>query len=142
MEKYHSYSEATKRIDRGIENDYPFESITLCESIIADRIYSHLYWHKKADDIKNTAYFGILLKKLKNKSCHPEDWSMDGDLLLRIEQWIHNRNKLLHGIVTSIPKTPTDNIDTFIEEARATAIEGKSLVREVINWNRKSQIKA
>ncbi len=66
---------------------------------------------------------------------------MDGDLLNRIELWIHKRNKLLHGIVTSTPGTPTDNVNTFIEEARVTVIEGKSLTREVITWHRQSQIK-
>ncbi len=138
--KYNSYTIAIERINRGINEDFPLESIALCESIIFDRIYSHLHWKNKTDDITLSSNFGQLLRLLKNKSPNSKDWSMNQELLHRLERWLENRNLVIHGFARSIPTEPTPDIDSFLQTARNAAEEGKSLMRDVMKWNEQSHI--
>lgn len=136
ISKYFSYKIAWDRIKKANEDEYYFESIAICESIISDRLLSYLIGIKS---IKSTNQRYINFSKLinlwsKNSENLP---SISGvELDIAVDKWKEKRNKIIHGLAKSFPGTPTEDTTSFLKEAEQTAIEGAKIARAVCNWHR------
>lgn len=139
--KYLSYKEAWSRIEKAQEQGFYLEAVTIQESIITDRLISYLVGVgaiERAVELHKYPSFGNLIdkwKKVQNpKSIHIQDYR---DLQAEVDEWRKRRNKVVHGMVKSHPGTATDKILDFLEEAKLTAEQGKTLARAVSDWVKK-----
>ena len=130
MEKHDSYTLAYDRIALALKQGFPLEAIAIEESIIADRLISYLTYKGKSVSIK-TSFFE-LIDTAKNTST---DFKIN--IYSQLDSWRDKRNKMLHGIVKSMPKTaPEIKADDFIQTATELAEEGLKFTRIVQNWQR------
>lgn len=92
-QRYNLYKKVIEHINKSIDNGYYLEAITLIESLIADRLESHLTFIKGED-----FSFKTLDKIVKNFSKHKSD--IDDDLCRLVEEdvnnWKDKRNLVLH----------------------------------------------
>lgn len=138
--KHLSYREAWSRIKKALEQGFYLEAVTLEESIITDRLISHLVGVgavRRAVELKDYPGFAQLIQKWKIQNPDPIDTQDYCDLQTAVDEWRRRRNKVVHGMVKSHPGTATDSIMDFLEEAKLTAEQGKMLARAVSNWVRK-----
>jgi hypothetical protein len=134
MRKFLSYAEAWRRIAAATEDGYYFEVVTLCESIIADRLLSYVTGVNPKSKATVTTTFGGVIKEWRSLDAGklPE---LDGiDLGARVDAWRSERNAIVHGLAKSAPGTPTEPLFSFIERAKVTAAEGRALADEVSKW--------
>ena len=131
MEKHDSYTLAYDRIALALKQGFPLEAIAIEESILADRLFSYLTHKNEKIDIEKTS-LGTLISKAKNLST-----DFEANIYSQLDQWRKQRNKMLHGIVKSVPGTaPETKADDFIPEATKLAEEGLTLTRIVQAWHR------
>lgn len=135
--KYLSFAEAWRRIKAATEGDFYFEVVTLCESIISDRLLSYVLGTnaKSKCDVKTT--FAQLIKewcRLANGTLPQHEGE---DLGVKVDKWRLERNKIVHGLVKSAPGSPTAPLSKFIEDAGNAARNGVSLAKAVSNWHKR-----
>jgi hypothetical protein len=135
--KGESYSFAFKRINHAIEEEFYLEAITLCESIISDRLLSYVNFHR-AKPLAEKEGLGKLTRELSRLTHGSVQWK-DSDLIVRLDEWRDKRNLLVHGAAKSLPGTPTMPVDEFQFIAKETAKKGKSLARDMCRWHANSK---
>jgi|JI10StandDraft_1071094.scaffolds.fasta_scaffold467980_2 hypothetical protein len=134
-ERYNQYLEAWERIKEASKKGFYLEAITIQESIMNDRLISHLkgikeeFLDDKGKQIKKPR-FGLLIGRAKLK--YPTE-----KLFRDMEAWSQQRNKAIHRIV----RIGVVSIDDFLEEAKACAENGEKLAREVSRWHSKQKPK-
>jgi hypothetical protein len=135
--KYLSYREAWRRIDRAKDGGFFFEVVTICESIISDRLLSFVKGVSQANDIGTNANFSRLIRLWReNVQMQAQDSSI-GELIERVDRWRNERNKMVHGFAKSLPGTATMPVDEFLAAAEKAAYEGIILAKRVSAWHRK-----
>jgi len=135
-EKYSSYREAWTRIGRALDSDFPFEAVTILESMISDRLLSFLVGVGVSPQPTLRSSFFQLIQSWKEVMRERED--IEGlELATKVDDWRRARNAVVHGLVKSEPGTPTARVGPFIDEAREAAEEGKRLARAVDNWHKR-----
>lgn len=134
--KYLSYKEAWRRIDSSMESGTYFEAVTLCESIIADRLLSYVLGCDPTSKVNIHTNFSNLIaawRKLAGKLP-----AISGvDLGAAVDSWRKERNTIVHGLTKSMPGTPTDTLEPFMARAESAARDGAILARALSNWHRK-----
>lgn len=139
-EKYHSYREAWKRINVAIQEDFYLEAVTIEESIICDRLISHLVGvgiKARQSDLRDYGSFGNLLNSWHQNGSHPVEQGDFNDLQKAVDNWRDERNYVVHGIVKSHPGDPTDPVIDFLGRAKQAAEDGKELARAIDNWHKR-----
>jgi len=137
-EKYHSYREAWARINAALDEGFYFEAVTIEESIITDRLISHLVGvgaidrEEEPDDYDT---FHNLLTKWRNTGSHPIQKREFEDLQGATFNWKKQRNTVIHQIAKSSPGDPTEPIDDFLETAKEAAERGEELARAIDRWH-------
>lgn len=131
--KYLSYTAAWNRIKSAMEAGYYLESVTLCESIISDRLISHI---QGVSGKSVNEKFVNLIKEWKKVSGSVSSGKYS-DLPAAVDVWRNNRNTVVHGMVKSEPGKPTPSPDSFLEMAKESAEEGCSLAKAVCAWHKK-----
>ena len=132
-ERYNQYQEAWARIKEASKKGFYLEAITIQESIMNDRLISHLKGIKeefldiKGKQIKKPR-FGLLIGQAKLK--YPKE-----RIFRDIEIWSQQRNKAIHRIV----RIGVTSIEDFLEEAKACAIKGEQLAKDVSHWHSKQK---
>jgi len=135
--KYASYSYAFKQINKAINDEYFLEAITICESIITDRLLSYGEY-LTADKIGDKATLGnVLIKIKKNKKFIINEETKK--LIEEVDKWRIKRNSCVHSIAKSDPGTPTATIDDFLAGSKICADEGKKIARKVCDWHKKTK---
>jgi hypothetical protein len=134
--KYLSYKEAWGRINIGIEAGFYFEAVTICESIISDRLYSYVKGVDPDSSIRARTAFSELIKKWRQLATLLPSDPEHGDLGFAVDAWRKVRNEVVHGLVKSEPGTPTEDVGTFLERAEKAAKDGKALARKVDDWHK------
>ena len=129
--KYESYKFAFDQIDHAIEKGFYLEAITICESILADRLLSFLQLNEI--EVKTRFTLNKCLIKLTDfesdfRIKESEDFRID------LKQWWNQRNQCLHAIVKSKRGDSTIEIEEFIKIAEEAALKGRTLSRQVANW--------
>lgn len=126
------YKVAFERIKLAIANGYPFEAVTLCESIITDRLLSNAQGRsaKRIDPKKGMA-------ALQEKANLPKE------LADALNEWREQRNIAIHEFVKTEPgESPNKSVEEALKDVGRTAREGKKLAREVCKWHRDELNKA
>jgi len=59
------------------------------------------------------------------------------DLRIAADDWRRRRNKIVHGMVKSLPGANHGDVLNFLKEAELVALEGCALDRAIANWGRK-----
>jgi hypothetical protein len=133
--KYSSYAYAFKRINQAMTDGYYLEAITICESIITDRLLSYGEYITKKD-IGEKATLGKVLTKIKKDKNFVINEETE-HLLEEVDLWRGKRNRCVHAVAKSKPGTPTSEVGDFLAETAACAATGKYLARKVSDWHKK-----
>ena len=130
IKKYLSYKEAHKRIKSSISKEFFLEAITIQESIISDRLLSHLIGKGiisfREDDI---GHGKVALSSLINKL------GKNHSLYNNLDKWRRDRNICIHSMCKSYPGKPTIHVKDFLDMAKHTALFGVKLVKDVQKWH-------
>lgn len=137
-QKYMSYKLAHEKIVRAIDEGFPLEEITICESIITDRLLSYANHHGgKLDPSKATLGQAIASIRKRVPDLAATDPS-GADLVLQASDWAKSRNRALHAIAKSGqgqgPKVSAAEFDKF---AMAAAQKGQLLMKRIKLWHQK-----
>lgn len=141
--KGNSYAEAWRRVKNANQEGYYFETVTICESLISDRLLSFATGFSSNNKINVYSSFSDLIKKCKDiiSKNIQHDTEKTKELLDEIDNWRRKRNEIIHGLAKSIPGTPTMEVSVFLENARTTAKTGEKLARKVLVWHKKTMSK-
>lgn len=124
--KFLCYREAWTRIEEALQQGFFLEAVAIEESIIWDRITSYLHDHGKT--VPSRESFHNVIKLWQKEQCDDSC-----DLQEGVSAWRSQRNNTIHGMIKS------ENIDVFLEEAKATAERGKDLARMVECWRKEQK---
>lgn len=133
--KYLSYTAAWQRIRAATDAGFYLEVVTLCESMISDRLlsYAHAMAPERSVGMKTRLrqLIGLWRKHAGTLPMH-----RDVDLGEAVDRWRDSRNKLIHSMVKSEPGGPTENVASFLDRAKTAAEDGAVLARAVLKWDR------
>lgn len=134
--KYLSYTETWRRINSGLDSGAFFEVVTLCESIISDRLLSFVRGVDPSSKANVHTPFSQLIAcwRKSARTLPPYDGE---DLGAAVDSWRKERNEVVHGLAKSMPGTPTDGVVPYIQRAERAARRGVSLARAVSAWHKK-----
>ena len=133
--KYLSYAEAWRRIKRATDSGFHFETVTLCESIISDRLLSYVLGVNRTSAVNTHTPFARLISEWRRLAKSLPDHG-GNDLGAVVDEWRKARNAIVHGLAKSYPGTPTGDLKPFLERAQQAAEQGTRLARTVSNWHR------
>ncbi len=141
--KYFSYAEAWGRIKRSIGHGFFLEAVTLEESIMCDRLISYLCRVQvlKPDASLERQSFANLIAMWKKQVPAPISDSFFIDLQSSVDTWRKRRNKVVHGMVKSVPGAMHHDILDFKKEAEVVAVLGERLAKSLCNWYRREKDK-
>lgn len=137
--KHYSYREAWARIGAAQGHGFYLEAVTLVESMITDRLISHLSRVgalTRQTELHKYPSLSRLIQMWRVQCPTPIAARHFTDLQAAVDTWRQTRNKVVHGMVKSHPGEATDGIDDFLAAAKVTAAEGVILARAVHNWSR------
>jgi hypothetical protein len=134
--KYFSYSEAWVRIKKALGSGFYLEAVTLQESIIADRLVSFLVsvGEIQADFQIEKCSFGQLVHLWRKRVSQPIPVPYFPDLGSAVDEWRKHRNRVVHGMVKSMPGAQHGDVLDFLKEAEFVAFQGEALAHAVSNW--------
>lgn len=128
-----TYGWATKRIDKAIAEGFFLEAIAIEESIIADRIWSHVHGAlggKREWKTRETTV-GALLGPWKKHN-------PPAQLVAAVKTWWGMRNEAVHGVAKSLATTGTQQAGVFLKDAERAARSGRTLMRRVMTWHKRA----
>lgn len=156
------YARAHERLKLALEHGFYIEASMMCESIISDRLHSHLYWRVVEAQLStwDAFYARLSVKRMFRK--RPPDISLDAPASLfiliealrldfddfdkehyvnlprRLDTWRKQRNDLAHNVIYTVPtkKTYEQEFGAFMKIAEECAVEGQQLVKYITNWDR------
>lgn len=135
--KHLSYREAWERIKQAQAHDFYLEAVTIEESIITDRLISHLVLSgalEKAEASKKS--FNNLIQVWRKHHPTPICQGEFNDLQSDVDAWRTQRNRIVHDMVKSHSEGEPDVMD-FLTAAKEAAEQGSRLARAVSNWHKK-----
>jgi hypothetical protein len=130
--KFDSFREALARIKMAQADGWYFEAVTLQESILCDRLQSHLV----AIDVSLPNPKKITLGKLLNIYSKNKCQTIQTDLYDRLRSWWENRNIVVHEFAKSWPGSPTVEVEDALDRAKETAKNGDKLTKDMLKWHR------
>jgi imidazolonepropionase-like amidohydrolase len=139
--KYFSYSEAWVRIKKAHGSGFFLEAVTLEESIIADRLMSFLVCvgEIQAESRAEKCSFGQLIQLWTRRTPQPIPVQYFPDLCSAVDEWRKHRNRVVHGMVKSMPGAQHGDVLDFLKEAEFVAFQGKALAHAVSDWVKKAK---
>lgn len=136
--KYLSYKEAWRRITAATSEGYYFEAVTLCESIISDRLLSYAVGVNPQCRATRRTSFGTLIEEWRKSATSLPDHGLV-DLGAAVDAWRVERNVVVHGLAKSTPGTATDDLQEFLKRAEDVAKQGAALAEAVSHWHKKAK---
>lgn len=136
-QKYYSYREAWERIKQAQEHGFYLEAVTIVESILSDRLYSHLTRSGNLPAERHT--FGDLIQAWWNAHHDKVVHGKFAYLQKSLDGWRKRRNRVVHAIVKAPQKGQHLDIEDFLLEAKLTAEEGVLLARALTAWCEKQK---
>ena len=139
--KYFSYSEAWVRIKKARGSGFYLEAVTLEESIIADRLVSFLVCvgEIQAESRVEKCSFGQLIQLWAKRVPQPIPVEYFPDLRSAVDEWRKHRNRVVHGMVKSMPGAQHGDVLDFLREAEFVAFQGVALAHAVSDWVKKAK---
>ena len=135
--KYLSYAEAWRRIKDANSQGFYFEVVTLCESIISDRLLSYVRGADATNKATIQTPFSNLIAQWRKIASGNLPAQGNSDLGAAVDAWRVERNTIIHGLTKSEPGTPTSQVQPFIARAEQAAKTGAVLARAVSSWQRR-----
>ena len=155
-EKQQRYARAHERLKLALDGGFYIEAAMNCESIITDRLHSHLHWRvtaaqtltpqmvkERAPKLRGELKFeghtslGFLIKVF---SLDFDDLGQEGyaGLPKDLDEWRILRNKVAHAITYTAPgsKSYTEHFDWFLARAEFAAVDGNKLAARLNAWDR------
>ncbi len=134
--KYFSYAEAWVRIRKARGSGFHLEAVTLQESIIADRLLSFLVCvgEIKADYPIERCSFGQMIQLWRKRVPQPIPVQHFPDLCSAVDEWRKRRNRVVHGMVKSMPGAQHGDVIDFLKEVEFVAFQGEALAHTVSDW--------
>jgi len=136
VDKFDSYREAWARIKAARENDFYLEAIAIEESILSDRLSSHLKYHGKYPKHRKDRYvsFSSLITAWAGLEESSPSEALPG-LREQIDKWREQRNTILHALVKSDAGESPPDVDKFLKGAQEAAEKGERLARRFLDWH-------
>ncbi|MCE8014290.1 hypothetical protein HOP54_07695 [Halomonas daqingensis] len=128
-ERHDSYQAALTRIEESIANRYFLEAIALEECLISNCLFNYL--GNTGTRLTNPS-FKLLLTAIRKNS-----QSFDGStmaLFKKIDDWRVDRNKSIHGFITTASDSLSQSRQSFQKLTETTAKEGEILCESVVSW--------
>jgi hypothetical protein len=129
--KFDSFREALARIKTAQSEGWYFEAVTLQESILCDRLQSHLVGIGVSLPNPKKITLGTLIYKYSNAKCQ----TMPLELYDRLDAWWKNRNIVVHEFAKSWPGSPTVKVEDALDHAKETAKNGGKLTQDMLKWH-------
>ena len=139
--KYLSYKEAWRRIKDANTQGFYFEVVTLCESIISDRLLSYVRGVDATNKSTVLTPFATLIAQWRKLASGKLPAHGNLDLGAAVDAWRVERNTIIHGLTKAEPGTQTAQVQPFLARAEQAAKTGTKLARDVSTWH-KSQLLA
>lgn len=137
-QKSQRYAFALERLKRAMDQGFYLEAITICESLISDRLLSSL---DRRQGVERNARAGLhrLIKAHLDETLLDRSSQAHGEKLLdlfsALRVWKDKRNELLHGIAKCLPGDEVHSSPILMERAKDAAEEGLRLFRHLDNWH-------
>jgi hypothetical protein len=131
QERYELYKSAFTQITESIKAGYYLEAISIVESLISDRLESHLSLRLGRDFSFKT--LGALIQGIKE---HETDRTLRSVVLDDLDQWRAARNKAAHEMV-KIEEGKQISWDERTKVNEVVAVQGLKLVRKIDQTVRK-----
>ncbi len=139
ISKYQSYKAAWARIRDAINDSYYLEAITICESIISDRLLSFVNGESSKKLTTRSSFYDLTraAEKLLQENTGESSPQID---VGEIDDWRVLRNKTVHAFVKTLPGESTLEVREFQSMCETVAKQGSRLARSVCTWHRKMLI--
>ncbi len=124
--RYLLYRNGISRIRDSITSGYYLEAITLCESLIADRLESRLKFLTKTDRYS----FETMWNLQKGIRDHETDTELISLINGKLDIWRKERNNALHAIV-KLEDRKIEIWEDRVEKCKKVAEEGEAIRKEV-----------
>ncbi|WP_104989973.1 hypothetical protein [Deinococcus sp. NW-56] len=160
--KQERYARAHERLTLALEHGFYIEAAMICESILTDRLHSHLHWRVEGtglctleEVVERLAQKSVFRKSPPQISLTKpssmfvlimamgldfDDLGLDRhrDLPQRLNRWREDRNKITHNITYTRPdlKSYDEAFAEFMATAEGCAKDGKLLVGCLTDWDR------
>ncbi len=135
--KYLSYAEAWRRINAASKQDFHFEVVTLCESILSDRLLSYICGVNPKSKATTKTSFANLISEWRKLASGKIPQHGNVNLGAAIDDWRKERNAVVHSLTKSAPGMAPEPLQPFITRAKLAADSGVLLAKAVSNWHRK-----
>lgn len=133
--RHSAQQENLKRIELSINSGFFLEAIALQECLISNCLYNYIKaYGKKA---KGTSFEGLIRtsKQLYKKNSNDIE-----ELFNLLDKWRKNRNRSIHGFVTSRSNDLITTTEKFISLSNKTAQEGKDICERICAWYEKQAV--
>lgn len=122
--RYTLYKMAIRQFNNAIEQGFYLEAITICESMIADRLES------RCEELNKPLGFQMLGKLIKTLKQVEVDKELRGVVINDLDEWRLNRNTALHEIV-KFEKGEFPDWENRVEVSKVYAEEGMAIFRKI-----------
>lgn len=123
------FANAISRVDSALDAGFPLEAIVVVESLISSCLHHFLLSCGVARPPE--ALFGLIAKV---NECGSIAQKFPTKLLDEVNRWRRSRNSAAHRFVARDPMEMISGQETFLKEARKTAIIGREIALKVSQW--------
>lgn len=129
-QRYDLYKLANEQLKAAYEAKFYIECVSICESIIADRLEARLqFLRRDTEKPPYVASLGSLLKQLEDTRAEVQ---MDlNEAYEAVREWSKARNATIHQFVKVTDRNHQSDGDDRIRQAKAAARDGIRLMRKV-----------
>jgi hypothetical protein len=129
-QRYDLYKLANEQLKAAYEAGFYIECVSICESIISDRIEARLQFLRRATDKPSQIdSLGRLLKQVED--IESEDQTELRAAYVSTREWGRARNETIHQFVKVTDQNHQSSCDDRAQQARAAARNGIRLMRKV-----------
>jgi hypothetical protein len=162
-EKQARYARAHERLKLAHEQGFYIEAAAICESMISDRLHSHLHWRVEVAQLctMEDVVARLAQKRMFKPPADPPEISLTKSATLFIlimamrldfkdhgfekyqklpndlEIWRLLRNEVAHNLAYTLPnkKQYRKDFEMFMESAKECSEKGQQLVYHLSNWD-------
>lgn len=135
-QRYDLYKLANEQLKAAYEAGFYIECVSICESIISDRIEARLQFLRRATDKpSHIDSLGRLLKQVED--IESEDQTELRAAYVSIREWGNARNETIHQFVKVTDQNHYINGRDRVSQAKAAALNGMRLLRKISKLVRK-----
>jgi hypothetical protein len=128
--RYELYRSANEQFKAAFEAGFYIECVSICESIISDRIEARLQFLRRGTNKpSHIDSLGRLLKQVTD--IEPEDQIELRAAYVSIREWGNARNETIHQFVKVTDQNPLANPKERIQQAKTAARQGVRLMRRI-----------